>query len=453
MENTSYGINVANRYDLFSIDDEGDDPFQMIASSKQKAQKKQPAQTTADPSAKGAKNSEKENKAQNKATINNENRHPDKHADSKAASAASTNTNLHNQQQQQRGEKHGIKETQKDNIRTTREDGNKNGYGAGGKNATERRPINKSNFTGENREEKNNRKNREVNNDENAQRRTQAGGGNKRFESRGKREFDRQSGSNKTGVKSVEKRDGTGSHNWGSAKADAKEYNNFQEDYSHQETEDDKGHASDQGKDEANNANDQSDAKLPIEEELKEMTLDEWKAQTASKLAKPQYNIRKAGEGEDATQWDKMVALNKKKSETEGTEEENETQKIGKQKQVLDIEFHFNDGRRGGLMGRSRGRGGKGGARNTGKREGGGGGGVGGGGGGGAVGGGGAEKKDTIEPREGGAGGETGEKRDRRNRPPPSNESTFGSYKFAKQSSRVKNAAPKVDDENFPSLG
>lgn len=430
MENTSYGINVANRYDLFSIDDEGDDPFQMIASSKQKAQKKQPTQTTADPSAKGAKNSEKENKAQNKPTINNENRHPDKHADSKAASAASTNTNLHNQQQ--RGEKHGIKETQKDNIRTTREDGNKNGYA--GKNATDRRPINKSSFTGENREEKNNRKNREVNSDENAQRRSQTGGGNKRFESRGKREFDRQSGSNKTGVKAVEKRDGTGSHNWGSAKADAKEYNNFQEDYSQQETEDDKGHASDQAKDEANNANDQSDTKLPVEEELKEMTLDEWKAQTAATRAKPQYNIRKAGEGEDATQWDKMVALDKKKSEAEGTEEENETQKIGKQKQVLDIEFHFNDGRRGGLMGRSRGRGGKGGARNTGKREGGG-----------------AEKKDTNEPRE---GGDAGEKRDRRNRPPPSNDSTFGSYKFAKQSSRFKNAAPKVDDEHdFPSLG
>lgn len=430
MENTSYGINVANRYDLFSMDDEGDDPFQMIASSKQKTQKKQSSQTTLDLLGKGAKNSEKENKTQNKTVINNENRHPDKHANLKATSAASTNTNLHNQQ---RGEKHAIKETQKDNIRTTREDGNKNGF-AGGKNATDRRPINKSNFTGENREEKNNRKNREANNDENAQRRSLTGGGNKRFESRGKREFDRQSGSNKTGVKAVEKRDGTGSHNWGSAKADAKEYNNFHEDYLQQETEDDKVHVSDQGKDEVNNTNiDQSDTKLPVEEELKEMTLDEWKAQTAATRAKPQYNIRKAGEGEDASQWDKMVALDKKKTEAEGTEEENETQKIGKQKQVLEIEFHFNDGRRGGLMGRSRGRGGKGGARNTGKREGGL-----------------AEKKDTNEPRE----GDAGEKRDRRNRPPPLNDSTFGNYKITKQSSRFKNAAPKVDDEHdFPSLG
>lgn len=57
-----------------------------------------------------------------------------------------------------------------------------------------------------------------------------------------------------------------------------------------------------------------------VEEEQKEMTLDEWKAQKAVR-AKPQYNIRKAGEGEDPSQWKKMYALNKKK---EGEEEVNE---------------------------------------------------------------------------------------------------------------------------------
>lgn len=31
----------------------------------------------------------------------------------------------------------------------------------------------------------------------------------------GKREFDRQSGSDKTGVKAVDKREGAGAHNWG----------------------------------------------------------------------------------------------------------------------------------------------------------------------------------------------------------------------------------------------
>ncbi len=35
-------------------------------------------------------------------------------------------------------------------------------------------------------------------------------------DTRGKRDFDRQSGSDKSGVKPVEKRDGSGPHNWGS---------------------------------------------------------------------------------------------------------------------------------------------------------------------------------------------------------------------------------------------
>lgn len=37
-------------------------------------------------------------------------------------------------------------------------------------------------------------------------------------DNRGKREFDRQSGMMTTGVKSVDKRDGSGSYNWGSDK-------------------------------------------------------------------------------------------------------------------------------------------------------------------------------------------------------------------------------------------
>jgi plasminogen activator inhibitor 1 RNA-binding protein len=49
------------------------------------------------------------------------------------------------------------------------------------------------------------------------------------------------------------------------------------------------------------------------EEEVKEMTLDEWKAQQRAARSKPQYNLRKAGEGEDTQQWKAMVALNKKR--------------------------------------------------------------------------------------------------------------------------------------------
>merc|ERR1712110_843551 len=40
----------------------------------------------------------------------------------------------------------------------------------------------------------------------------------------GKREHERQSGSNKTGVKAVEKRHGGGAHNWGNVKDDLKDF-------------------------------------------------------------------------------------------------------------------------------------------------------------------------------------------------------------------------------------
>lgn len=42
------------------------------------------------------------------------------------------------------------------------------------------------------------------------------GGGRGGFDNRGKREYDRHSGSDKTSIKPVEKRDGAGSFNWGS---------------------------------------------------------------------------------------------------------------------------------------------------------------------------------------------------------------------------------------------
>ena len=40
------------------------------------------------------------------------------------------------------------------------------------------------------------------------------------FDRFGKRDFDRHSGSDKSGVKAVDKRDGQGSHNWGNFKDD-----------------------------------------------------------------------------------------------------------------------------------------------------------------------------------------------------------------------------------------
>lgn len=55
---------------------------------------------------------------------------------------------------------------------------------------------------------------------------------------------------------------------------------------------------------------------VPVEEEPKELTLDEWKALRAGR-SKPTFNTRKAGEGEDPSQWKKMYELNKKKEDEE----------------------------------------------------------------------------------------------------------------------------------------
>lgn len=76
--------------------------------------------------------------------------------------------------------------------------------------------------------------------------------------------------------------------------------------------------------------------------------------------AKPQYNIRKANEGEDTSEWKKMIVLNKKKDGDSEEEFEYDPsmypQRVGRLQRIVDIQFNFNDGRRGGF-GRGRGRG------------------------------------------------------------------------------------------------
>jgi plasminogen activator inhibitor 1 RNA-binding protein len=102
----------------------------------------------------------------------------------------------------------------------------------------------------------------------------------------------------------------------------------------------------------------------PAEEETRELTLDEWKALRNNRV-KPQYNLRKAGEGEDLSRWKKMYALEKKKEGHEEEEDEEEEydaaaeypQRVGRQKRVLGIEIQFSDSRRGSG---GRGRGGRG---------------------------------------------------------------------------------------------
>ncbi|XP_030078907.1 uncharacterized protein LOC111598110 [Drosophila hydei] len=129
-----------------------------------------------------------------------------------------------------------------------------------------------------------------------------------------KSKFDRHSGSDKTGIKAVVKRNGGGAHNWGSLQ--------------------------------------QQGDNCMEEDDTKYITVEEWRAMRVER-AKPIYNIRKAGEGEaNKPDWKKMIVLPKKKplkSDSDSGLEYDASmypQRVGRQQRVMNIEFKFKDDRR-----------------------------------------------------------------------------------------------------------
>ncbi|KAJ8889670.1 hypothetical protein PR048_009171 [Dryococelus australis] len=380
MENT-YGIGVANRYSIFL--DEAEDPLEVIKIQEQEKEAK-----------KKTKLSEKENKGK---------------SETKAKPSQEV--------------RKGIKDTQ--NVKGTdvvkpREEGVR------GKSSSRQPPErNERKFVGESREERNNRRNREdqpVGQSDftreprepfregprydfgDARGRGGRGGprgmgrgrgrgtGRGGYDARGKREFDRKSGSDKAGVKPVDKREGSGSHNWGTIKDDIADlstsYQAEEQDWGNELMMTDPQWLEPMEKVEAvavavaaavaveadaevvpPSDPDQEPAQTQEEEEVKELTLDEYKAMRENRQ-KPTYNLRKAGEGEDLSQWKKMYELNKKKDEEEQDDEDEYDvseypQRVGRQKHLLDIDIRFTDSRRG-----IRGRGGRGGGPRGGPRGG-----------------------------------------------------------------------------------
>ncbi|XP_046332587.1 plasminogen activator inhibitor 1 RNA-binding protein-like isoform X1 [Haliotis rufescens] len=176
-----------------------------------------------------------------------------------------------------------------------------------------------------------------------------------------KRDFDRHSGSDKTGVKAVEKKEGGGARNWGSYKDDLAEPQETEERAPAEETT------------ENFELNESAEGEQPAgesEDQPKQMTLDEWKALQKNERSKPKYKIRKAGEGEEA-QWSKGTAYTKKRTGSEDEDEEDEDDEFEDEKRhgnknLLDIKITFNDpvrrgrGGRRPRDGRGRGRGGSG---------------------------------------------------------------------------------------------
>nr|XP_032296435.1 plasminogen activator inhibitor 1 RNA-binding protein [Drosophila virilis] len=142
----------------------------------------------------------------------------------------------------------------------------------------------------------------------------------------GLNKFDRHSGSDKTGIKAVVKRNGGGAHNWGSVIKDIEEQSIAMKN--------------------------PGGENLIEEDDTKYITVEEWRAMRVER-AKPIYNIRKAGEGEvNKPDWKKMIVLPKKKpSKTDndsGLEYDASMypQRVGRLQRIMDIEFKFKDDRR-----------------------------------------------------------------------------------------------------------
>ncbi|CAG9585108.1 unnamed protein product [Danaus chrysippus] len=166
------------------------------------------------------------------------------------------------------------------------------------------------------------------------------------FDGRGKREFDRRSGSDKTGVKPVDKREGAGPHKLGNYKGD--DIDELNKTGSEGEVAEEK--APGRGPALATVSSRSPSELRAAEEEPRELTLDEYKALRNAQRMAPQYKTcGRPGEGEDLSQWKNLVLLEKKKEggEEDDSDEEYDIadypQRVGRQKRVLGIEFTFND--------------------------------------------------------------------------------------------------------------
>lgn len=125
------------------------------------------------------------------------------------------------------------------------------------------------------------------------------------FDSRGKRDFDRHSGNDKSNQKSEEKRGGSGSNNWGTVKDEVSEAEPTPAPETVPEGEESAP---------AGSENKENEVEEVKNEGPREMTLDEWKAMQDKERTKVEFNIRKANEGADS-QWKKGYVLHKSKSE------------------------------------------------------------------------------------------------------------------------------------------
>ncbi|NWJ11193.1 HABP4 protein, partial [Crypturellus undulatus] len=175
------------------------------------------------------------------------------------------------------------------------------------------------------------------------------------FDHRGKREFERQSGSDKTGIRADDKKGGSGARNWGTVKDDMSEMEQTAPMDNIAETSE---HA---GTPEGEPLNKVAEGE-PMEEVVQEMTLDEWKNLQQQSRPKPEFNIRKP----ESTVPSKAVVIHKSKYSDDFQKEDFEEDLHVFRRPVNDItsqlDINFGNlprpgrGSRGARGGRGRGR-------------------------------------------------------------------------------------------------
>ncbi|CAG0891141.1 unnamed protein product [Cyprideis torosa] len=189
------------------------------------------------------------------------------------------------------------------------------------------------------------------------------GRGGGRGRGAGGREFDRRSGSDKTGIKPMEKKEGGGAYNWGK-ESDfetqiAEGGTNFDDSWAEKNGEQHlSGDEEKKEEPEVNGEKHESTEEEKPEPEPEVLTLDEWKARQMPR-EQPKFNIRKV----DDKGLKGMKKLEKEKTdEDEETDDEDyeEYQQRARDKKVLDIPImfsqpHFRGGGRGFRGGRGSG--------------------------------------------------------------------------------------------------
>ena len=120
-----------------------------------------------------------------------------------------------------------------------------------------------------------------------------------------------------SGVKSVDKREGGGSHNWGTFEDEMK----AEEDKNNTSVDEGNAEKAENGEAKEKEGGENANAE-PKEDEPKTLTLDEWKAQQGKKET-PKFNVRKAGEGSDMDpKWKKGTAYKKEKENPDDEDDE-----------------------------------------------------------------------------------------------------------------------------------